>query len=182
MDNQDVVVLVDPLDVVVGTAPKLDAHRDGRLHRAVSVVLFDGDGRVLLQQRADSKYHSGGLWSNTCCGHPRPGEALTEAGQRRLSDELGIDDCGLVRVSEFLYYAEVDDGLVEHELDHVLIGEYSGELRPDPSEVSATRWIERDALFADLTERPGAYTAWTQRVISHACRHRGALRMEGGLR
>ena len=173
--RDDVVVLVDARDVEVGVAPKLDAHRDGRLHRAVSVVLFDDGGRLLLQQRAGGKYHSAGLWSNTCCGHPRPGETITAAAQRRLSDELGIEDCGLTPVSEFLYYAEVDDGLVEHELDHVLIGRYSGELRLNPLEVSATRWIEQKLLFEELEERPGTYTAWTRSVISHACRHSEGL-------
>ena len=173
--DDEVVVLVDRSNAVVGVAPKLEVHREGRLHRAVSVVLFDRGGRLLLQRRAPGKYHSAGLWSNTCCGHPRPGETATAAACRRLSDELGIENCGLVEVSEFVYYAQLDAGLVEHELDQVLIGSWSGDLRPDPSEVSATRWIEPQALFAELAERPASYTAWTRDVVGHACRHSDAL-------
>ena len=172
VDPDDVVVLVDPGDAVLGVAPKLEAHRDGRLHRAVSVVLFDDRDRLLLQQRALGKYHSGGLWSNTCCGHPRPGESVTDAARRRLSDELGIDTGGLTRVSDFVYYAEVEDGLVEHELDHVVIGDWNGAINPDPAEVLATRWIGHDALFAELSTVPSTYTRWTSNVIRHAFRGR----------
>ena len=174
-DGDEVVVLVDSGDVALGVAPKLDVHREGRLHRAVSVVLFDDCGRVLLQRRADGKYHSGGLWSNTCCGHPRPGESVADAGQRRLSAELGIEDCGLTRVTDFVYFAELDGGLVEHELDHVLIGRWNGSPRPDPLEVAEIRWIDRDALFENLASDPDRYTAWTERVIGHACRHQASL-------
>jgi isopentenyl-diphosphate delta-isomerase len=160
---------------VLGVAPKLDAHLDGRLHRAVSVVLFDDSGRLLLQRRAPGKYHSGGLWSNTCCGHPRPGETTNDAAQRRLSDELGIDDCVLKGVGEFLYFARLEGGLVEHELDHVLIGRWNGLAAPDPSEVAETRWIERDDLMNELETRPTEYTAWLRQVVQHACRHEGGL-------
>ena len=175
--DDDVVVLVDSGDVVLGVAPKIEVHREGRLHRAVSVVLFDDAGRILLQRRADGKYHSGGLWSNSCCGHPRPGEAVSSAAQRRLSVELGIDDCQLTRVSDFVYYAEVGGGLVEHELDHVLVGRWTGTMRPNPSEVSATRWVDRDTLLTELTELPRQFTPWTQSVVSHACRGAFASRM-----
>jgi isopentenyl-diphosphate delta-isomerase len=175
LDRDVLVVLVDPNDSVVGTAPKLDAHRDGRLHRAVSVMLFDDDGRLLLQRRADSKYHSAGLWSNTCCGHPRPGESVNDAGLRRLSAELGIDDCQLTGVGEFVYFALLDDGLVEHELDHVLIGRWNGSTRPDPVEVAETRWMDREALLLDLNAKPAEYTAWLRWVVQHACRNEGAL-------
>jgi isopentenyl-diphosphate delta-isomerase len=170
--GDDVVVLVDSADAVVGVAPKLEAHRDGRLHRAVSVVLFDDRDRLLLQQRALGKYHSGGLWSNTCCGHPRPGESVTDAARRRLSDELGIDADGLTRVSDFVYYARVDDGLVEHELDHVVIGDRNGAIHPDPAEVQATRWIGHEALLAELSTAPSTYTRWASNVIRHAYRGR----------
>lgn len=168
----DVVVLVDAGDAVVGVAPKLDAHRDGRLHRAVSVMLFDRRDRVLLQRRALAKYHSGGLWSNTCCGHPRPGESVTDAARRRLNDELGIEAHALTRVSDFVYYAAVDDGLVEHELDHVVIGEWNGEVRPDPSEVLDTRWVDRETLLEELSASPAIYTQWTWNVVRHAYRGR----------
>lgn len=168
-DREEMVVLVDPRDQVVGVAPKLDAHRDGRLHRAVSVMLFDDGGRLLLQRRADCKYHSPGLWSNTCCGHPRPGESVNHAALRRLSAELGIEDCELTGVGEFVYFALLDDGLVEHELDHVLIGRWNGHATPDPLEVAETRWIDRDALVNDLNAKPGEYTAWLGWVVQHAC-------------
>lgn len=174
-DRDEMVVLVDPTDAVVGTAPKLDAHRDGRLHRAVSVMLFDDGGRLLLQRRADSKYHSGGLWSNTCCGHPRPGESVNDAGLRRLSAELGIDDCELTGVGEFVYFALLGDGLVEHELDHVLIGRWNGKASPDPMEVAETRWMDRDALLMEMDAKPTEYTAWLRLVVKHACGNEGAL-------
>jgi isopentenyl-diphosphate delta-isomerase len=169
------VILVDAYDTVLGFAPKLDAHERGQLHRAVSVVLFDVRGRLLLQRRAPGKYHSGGLWSNTCCGHPRPGETVMAAAHRRLSEELGIGGLGLERVSQFVYRAEVGGGLVEHELDHVLIGQWNGEVRPDPSEVSATRWVEPPILFAELRDLAGGFTAWMRTVVSHACPHADAM-------
>lgn len=176
-DGDEVVVLVDQHDVEVGVAPKLEAHRDGRLHRAVSVVLFDDRGRVLLQRRALEKYHSGGLWSNTCCGHPRPGESVTDAARRRLRDELGIVGCDLTLVGDFLYRAELTDGLVEHELDHVLIGRWSGVLGPDPREVSETRWVDRAALLEAIDHgAPGDFTVWAGAVVRYACRHVEALR------
>jgi isopentenyl-diphosphate delta-isomerase len=168
--DDDVVVLVDSGDVVLGVAPKIDVHREGRLHRAVSVVLFDDAGRLLLQRRAAGKYHSGGLWSNTCCGHPRPGESVNAAAQRRLSGELGIEDCRLTRVSDFVYYAEVGGGLVEHELDHVLVGRWTGTTVPTPAEVSAIRWVDRETLLTELAELPRQFTPWTQTVVYHACR------------
>ena len=169
--GDDVVVLVDPGDAVVGVAPKIEAHREGRLHRAVSVVLFDHQGRMLMQRRADEKYHSGGLWSNTCCGHPRPGESVEDAARRRLRDELGIEDCEVKRVDQFMYFADLEGGLVEHELDHVVVGSWNGTVEPDPREVSETRWIERDRLLAELIEAPGRYTAWVRSVTFYACRN-----------
>ena len=169
--TDDEVVLVDRGDAAIGVASKLEAHRRGQLHRAVSVVLFDDSGRLLLQRRAEGKYHSAGLWSNTCCGHPRPGESVGDAARRRLGDELGIEGCGLTRVADFLYFAELEGGLVEHELDHVLIGRWNGAATPDPGEVAETRWIDRDVLFEELVRAPDRYTAWTRRVVDHACRH-----------
>jgi len=168
VDGDDSVVLVDERDRVLGVAPKLQAHRDGRLHRAVSVVLFDDVGRVLLQRRATAKYHSGGLWSNTCCGHPRPGESVGEAAGRRLEDELGIGGCQLLLAGQFVYFAELADGLVEHELDHVLIGRWTEAVRPNPAEVSEIQWLEPGFLRSDLEQAPAAYTAWAAKVIDVA--------------
>jgi isopentenyl-diphosphate delta-isomerase len=169
--GDDVVVLVDQRGTAVGVAPKLEAHQTGRLHRAVSVVLFDESGRLLLQRRANTKYHSGGLWSNTCCGHPRPGESVLDAAGRRLNDELGITGCELTEVSRFVYLAHVANDMVEHELDHVLIGRWTGETAPDPAEVSETRWVDRDTMFAELAGAPGLFTAWMRDVVDRACYH-----------
>jgi isopentenyl-diphosphate Delta-isomerase len=171
-ESDEVVVLVDERDVPLGIASKLAAHRDGRLHRAVSVMLFDDNGQLLLQQRAAGKYHSAGRWSNACCGHPRPGETTGDAARRRLRDELGIEGCQLEHVSEFVYTADLGDGLIEHELDHVFVGRWSGALRPDPTEVAATRWVRRDDLEVDLARAPERYTAWLANVVDHACRAR----------
>ena len=135
--DADALVLVDGDDVPLGTAPKLDVHRDGRLHRAVSVLLFDDDGRVLLQRRAAAKYHSAGLWANTACGHPRPGETVLDAARRRLRAEMGIDAPALTVAGRFVYRAQLDAGLVEHELDHVVVGRWSGMPNPDAGEVSS---------------------------------------------
>ena len=175
VNGDDVVVLVDQAGTAVGVAPKIEVHRNGRLHRAVSVVLFDESGRLLLQRRAETKYHSGGLWSNTCCGHPRPGESVRDAAERRLSGELGISGCELTEVSRFVYLAHVGSDMIEHELDHVLIGRWGGNPTPDPSEVSETRWIERDMLFAELAGAPGLFTAWMRDVVDRACYHDGRL-------
>ena len=180
--DEDLVVLVDTRDVEIGVAPKLAAHRDGRLHRAVSVVLFDDRGRVLLQRRAAGKYHSGGLWSNSCCGHPRPGESIIDAARRRLRVELGIEAPQLMRVSDFVYFAELDRGLVEHELDHVVIGLWTGPIRAALSEVSETRWVEPETLFVDLATDRGRYTAWTDRVVRHACLYHDMLNAGGASR
>lgn len=172
LGNDDVVVLVDERDRTLGFAPKLDVHRDGRLHRAVSVVLFDGQGRVMLQRRAEAKYHSGGLWSNSCCGHPRPGESVEDAAGRRLNDELGVAGCEVTRVGELAYYAELGDGLIEHELDHIVVGHWAGAVTPNPLEVSEIRWVEPRSVLADLAELPGEYTAWAAAVIERALQAR----------
>lgn len=170
----DLVVLVDEADREVGTADKLEVHRDGRLHRAVSVFLFDDAGRWLLQRRADGKYHSGGLWSNTACTHPRPGEAPATAALRRLDEEMGVR-CLLRPAFSFLYRAELDGGpepLVEHEFDHVFVGRFSGTPTPAPGEVSDWRWADAETLRHDLAYGPDRYTPWFRmmehRVWDHA--------------
>lgn len=152
------MVLVDDADRPVGTAAKLAAHRTGALHRAFSVFVFDGHGRLLLQRRARTKYHSGGLWSNTCCGHPRPGEATAAGAARRLEEEMGIT-CALRGAGAFTYRARVGE-LEEHEFDHVLTGRFDGEPRPDPREVEAWRWAPPASLAAELAAAPGTFTPW----------------------
>ena len=151
------VVLVDERDAPVGAADKLTAHRLGQLHRAFSILVF-GEPGLLIQQRAAGKYHSGGLWSNTCCGHPGPGEVTLAAAQRRLKQEMGIS----VELDEVvqLSYRLTIDGLVEHELNHVLVGWTDATPVPDASEVSSWRWIAPAALHHDLREHRSRYTAW----------------------
>jgi isopentenyl-diphosphate delta-isomerase len=162
--EQEQVVLVDDEDRPVGAAAKLVAHRTGARHRAVSVFLFDGRGRLLLQRRAAGKYHSAGRWANTCCGHPRPGEPVLNAASRRLRDEMGIE-CRLERVGAFTYRADVGDGLVEHEIDHLFVGRHDGDPRPDHGEVDAWRWQSPDDLERDLLANPDVYAAWLRPAL-----------------
>ena len=161
------IILVDESDREIGFAEKLEAHRNGgRLHRAFSIVLFGPDGRTLLQQRAASKYHFGGLWTNACCGHPRRGEGLVEAARRRLREELGVDT-ELRSVFSFRYTAADDgSGFTERELDHVLVGEFDGEARPNPDEVGAVRWVDCDELARDVAAHPERYTPWLLLVLA----------------
>ncbi len=161
MPLSDHVVLVDAADREIGTADKLAVHRDGRLHRAVSVFLFDGQGRWLLQRRADGKYHSPGLWSNTACTHPRLGEAPQAAASRRLDEEMGVR-CALRPAFARVYRAELvgPERLVEHELDHVFVGRFDGTPVPAVAEVGGWRWADGDVLRADLGGRPERYTPW----------------------
>lgn len=162
------VVLVDEADRVVGSMEKMAAHAPpGHLHRALSVVVVDESGRILLQRRAPTKHHFAGLWSNTCCTHPRPGEDVVAAGVRRLHEEMGFA-VDLTEVGEFVYRAEDPvSNLVEHELDHVLVGRSSGEPEPapDPSEVGAWRWIERGALATEMSDQPSRFTPWLALVL-----------------
>ena len=170
---EDELVLVDILDRPIGAAGKLRCHTEALLHRAFSVVLVrDGAAgrQVLLARRAEGKYHSGGLWSNSCCSHPRVGEDLQEAVGRRLAEELGVEGVACREVDTFLYRAPFENGLVEYEFDHVFVGEYDGALTPDASEVSETKWVDADDLVAQLTERPQEFTAWCPAVTALALR------------
>ena len=153
------VVLVTPDDVPIGLAEKASAHERGLLHRAFSVFVVNSAGEWLLQRRATHKYHSGGLWSNTCCSHPRPGEAVEDAAHRRLREEMGFD-CALDPLFSFVYRARMDNGMIEHELDHVFLGVHEGEPDPDPEEVSAWRWSGPDRIQRALADRPAEFTAW----------------------
>jgi len=158
------VVLVNEQDEEMGVREKRQAHVEGVLHRAFSVFLFDEEGALLLQQRHPDKYHSGGLWSNTCCSHPRPGEPVAAAAHRRLREEMGIT-CGLHRAFGFVYRSALDHGLYEHEYDHVFVGYYRGTPSPDPTEVVAWRWAEADALRREILERPDQYTYWFRFIV-----------------
>lgn len=166
-DAAECVVLVDDRDVAIGTGEKLAVHRTGVLHRAFSIVLLNSHGELLLQQRAKSKYHSPGLWSNACCGHPRPGEDTLSAASRRLGEELGIE-CKLTRRCGFTYRARVDKNLIEHEYDHVFVGVFDGEPKPNSDEVMHWSWTSPDAVVRDIAEQPHLYTIWLPLVLTHA--------------
>lgn len=156
---EDQIILVDASDKQVGVAGKLEAHQKGQLHRAFSVFVFNPAGQLLLQRRALSKYHSGGLWTNTCCSHPRAGELTHDAAVRRLKEEMGFT-CPLREVFSFTYSTNFSDGLIENEFDHVFVGEWEGKPSPDPEEVEEWKWIEPDVLKKDAEEHPEKYSYW----------------------
>ena len=164
------VVLVDRDDVACGTADKLQAHYDGALHRAFSIFLFDGGHRLLLQRRALAKYHSPGLWTNTCCSHPAPGEAVIDAAHRRLREEMGID-CTLTAGFSFIYKADLTNGLVEHEFDHVLLGRFDGQPCPNDEEVDNWKWASLEEIRRDIAARPDTYTVWFRLVFDRVSAH-----------
>jgi len=169
--RDDLLVLVDGLDREVGTATKWETHAKGLLHRAFSVVLMrDGaDGPdFLLAKRAKQKYHSGGLWANSCCSHPRAGETLMDAVYRRVREELGCDAVDLREIAAFAYRAEFQTGLCEFEYDHVFLGSHNGAVSPDPTEVDDVRWVDVDALAAELANEPETFAAWAPMVLSMA--------------
>jgi isopentenyl-diphosphate delta-isomerase len=160
------VILVDEHDNETGAMEKLRAHIEGRLHRAFSVFIFNSRNELLLQQRAAGKYHSALLWTNTCCSHPRPGEGSGEAAVRRLHEEMGMA-CNLKKSFDFIYNAEVENGLTEHEYDHVYTG-ISDELpQPDSTEVAAWRYISLPALKEELNQQPDHFTAWFKICMNH---------------
>ena len=153
-------ILVDAGDNVVGSCGKLAAHREGRLHRAFSILVTNQDGDLLLQRRAECKYHVANRWSNACCGHPRPGEYTAGAARRRLMEELGFN-VPLTQVAELSYRAkDAVSGLVEHEYLHVFHGVYINDPSPDPAEVGAWRWMPRERVRRTLASRPGWFTPW----------------------
>ena len=155
----ELVILVDSDDQTIGTASKLAAHRDGRLHRAISVQIVDPGGRLLLQKRQIDKYHSGGLWTNTCCSHPRPGESAHAAAHRRLHEEMGFATA-LRPLFKAIYRAELDKGLIEHEFVHVFGGTYAGPVHPNPAEAEAFDWTSIEALRESVARQPTLYSAW----------------------
>jgi len=163
-DTVEEVVLVDAADRQIGTAPKLDAHRRGVLHRAFSVFIHDGEGNLLLQKRHPAKYHSGGLWTNTCCGHPRPGEDVGAGARRRLMEEMGIA-CALAPLGTLTYRADVGGGLIEHELVHLFAGVYGGEVHPHALEAEDYAWRPLGALRREAAGEPERFTAWFRRYL-----------------
>jgi isopentenyl-diphosphate Delta-isomerase len=163
----DQLILVNENNEAIGVGEKLQIHQDGLLHRAFSVFILNADKELLLQRRALEKYHSAGLWSNTCCGHPRPGEQLISAARRRLKTEMGLN-CRLREIGSLIYRAKVGNGLVEHEFDHLLIGQSEVDPILNPAEAIAWQWIGLKALEADLQDRPQVYTCWLKIIISSA--------------
>lgn len=153
------VILVDKNDEQIGTMEKMQAHLKGVLHRAFSVFIFNGKGEMLLQQRAITKYHSGGLWTNACCSHPRPGEELGDAAQRRLKEELGFIT-PLKKAFSFSYETAFDNGLTENEFDHVYIGSYDGKIFPVASEVQDYCFKNMSDISSSLESHGQKYTSW----------------------
>ncbi len=167
------VILVDPSDAEIGTEEKLVAHRQGALHRALSIFVMNAAGDLLLQRRSNTKYHSGGLWSNTCCSHPRPGEDTVDAAHRRLGEEMGFD-CDLTPAFSFIYRANVGEGLTEHELDHVLVGRFDGIPRPAPDEVDDWRWAKLEDVQGEIDAHPELFSVWFRTALE-GLRARGFL-------
>ena len=163
--NRDLVILVDELDNEVGTEEKLKAHEEGKLHRAVSAFVFNATGDMLIQKRASTKYHSPGLWSNAACTHPQPNEENKLAAERRLMEEMGFTT-PLTFHSTLLYKAPFDNGLTEHEYDHIFTGTYEGEILPTPEEVGDFRYISIENLKKEVREPPQNFTEWFKILIN----------------
>lgn len=153
------VILVNEKDEAIGLMEKMEAHRKAELHRAFSVFIFNDEGQMLIHQRAKSKYHSGGLWTNACCSHPRENETIEEAAHRRLVEEMGFDT-EVQKKFNFIYRAELDHGLTEHELDHVLVGIFNDEPTPNPEEVEDWKYVDMVDLILDVKDNPRMYTEW----------------------
>jgi len=153
------VILVDKEDRQIGIMEKMEAHRTGKLHRAFSIFIFDEEGKMLLHKRAFNKYHSGGLWTNACCSHPMPGETTDAAALRRLKEEMGFET-DLSPMFHFTYEAKFDNGLTEHEYDHVFYGKYSGDIKPNKDEVIDYAFMPMSEIREEITSNPQKYTAW----------------------
>ncbi len=156
---EEQVILVDINDNQIGLMPKMEAHEKALLHRAFSVFIFNKKNQLMLQQRALEKYHSPGLWTNTCCSHQREGESNIEAGKRRLQEEMGFVT-ELKETTSFIYKAPFDNGLTEHELDHILVGYYNDDPNPNNEEVVAWKWMDLEEVKKDVLQNPQVYTAW----------------------
>ena len=157
--NRQEVILVSAQDEEMGVMEKMEAHQKGLLHRAFSVFIFDRSGRMLLQQRAAQKYHGGLLWTNACCSHPYPGEKVEVAAERRLQEELGFT-IALRKAFSFTYKAEVENNLIEHEFDHVFVGEYEGSIKLNEEEVAAVAYHGMEEIKKLLEDRPAFFTTW----------------------
>jgi isopentenyl-diphosphate delta-isomerase len=157
--NINEVVLVDESDRAIGVMEKMEAHQKGLLHRAFSIFLFNTNGDMLLQRRAMSKYHSPGLWTNTCCSHPMNGELVESAAVRRLKEEMGMS-CDMTKSFDFIYKAELENDLIEHEFDHVFFGTTNHTPNPNSEEVCEWKWMPVYDVYIDVQLNPDRYTEW----------------------
>jgi len=168
--KEEKVILVNEQNEQIGLMPKMEAHEKALLHRAFSVFVFNDKNELMLQQRAAHKYHSPLLWTNTCCSHQRDGETNIEAGKRRLQEEMGFV-VDLKESISFIYKAPFDNGLTEHEYDHVLLGHYSGEPDINTDEVASWKWMSIDAVKNDILNQPEIYTAWFKIIFDKFYEH-----------
>ena len=168
--KEEQVILVNEKDEQIGLMPKMEAHEKALLHRAFSVFIFNDKNELMLQQRALDKYHSPGLWTNTCCSHQRNGETNIEAGKRRLFEEMGFVT-ELKETTSFIYKAPFDNGLTEHELDHIMIGYYNDEPNINTEEVASWKWMEIEAVKRDMVLHPEIYTAWFKIIFEKFYEH-----------
>lgn len=160
------VILVDEQDNEIGSMEKMEAHQKGLLHRAFSVLIFNSKGELLLQKRAKSKYHSGGLWTNTCCSHPQPGETIVQAGKRKLLQEMGFE-CDLYFSHKFIYQVELDNNLIENEYDYVMIGSYDGQPPINKDEAEDWKYESMEFVRHNAAVNPDAYSYWFRLILSH---------------
>lgn len=158
------VILVDKNNRKIGTEEKIKAHKEGKLHRAFSIFIFNSKEELLIQQRAKTKYHSGGLWSNTVCSHPKPDETYLQAAHRRLKEEMGFD-CKLKKLFCFVYNTGFQNGLIENEYDCVFIGRFDGKPKQNPKEVMNWKWISIKELKQDIIKNPNRYTVWLKLAL-----------------
>lgn len=156
---EEQVILVNTKDEKIGLMNKMEAHERAKLHRAFSVFVFNDKNELMLQQRAAEKYHSPLLWANTCCSHQRDGESNLEAGKRRLEEEMGFS-CNLEERFSFIYKAPFDNGLTEHELDHVMVGSFNGNPKINKKEVASYKWMSLESVKEDIAKKPAIYTEW----------------------
>ncbi len=168
--KEEEVILVDVNDTPVGTMPKMEAHEKAILHRAFSVFILNKEGQLMLQQRALHKYHSPGLWTNTCCSHQRMGETNLEAGARRLQEEMGFET-PLEELFSFIYNAPFDNGLTEHELDHVLLGHHNAVPEINTEEVASWKWMDLDQVAKEIITMPDQYTVWFKIIFDRFYKH-----------
>ena len=164
-NNKEYVILVNGNDQPIGIEEKIKAHKNGKMHRAFSIFIFNKKKELLIQKRAKGKYHSEGLWSNTVCGHPRPNELLINTTHRRLKEEMGFD-CPLKKSSKFHYRVVFDDDLMENEIDTVFIGKYNGEIKINKNEVSDYKWVSLKKLKEDILFDNEKYTVWFKIIIN----------------